>query len=196
MSRLKRLKQRSRRPGWFNGQEGIDFVRCRICGDRRRVISGRHLSKHEIDRQEYIAAYRLSPDELIAKDFRVIRSSRPDFEPNGKRDWIAAIRKVYSTDGQIFAGYLQDNYAHLYNQGVWLFGNWDNALIAAGFEPHKMRLRSFEFRESLLKQIHEMRKNKRPFNAKYVIKHRPKLLSPQSRDVFLTVNLMLIGVAR
>jgi len=35
------------RSGNFAGLEGIDFVRCRICGDRRRVISLRHLSKHE-----------------------------------------------------------------------------------------------------------------------------------------------------
>jgi hypothetical protein len=34
----------------FNGDEGVDFVRCRICGDHRRVISGRHLSKHDTAR--------------------------------------------------------------------------------------------------------------------------------------------------
>ena len=39
----------------LDGQEGIDFVCCRICGDQRRVISGRHLSKHEIDREAYMA---------------------------------------------------------------------------------------------------------------------------------------------
>jgi hypothetical protein len=35
----------------LHGIEGVDSVRCRICGDHRRVISGRHLSKHDIDRQ-------------------------------------------------------------------------------------------------------------------------------------------------
>jgi hypothetical protein len=30
----------------LTGKENVDYVRCRICGDRRRVISGRHLSKH------------------------------------------------------------------------------------------------------------------------------------------------------
>jgi hypothetical protein len=33
----------------IDGDEGIDFVRCRICGDYLRVISGRHLSKHDTD---------------------------------------------------------------------------------------------------------------------------------------------------
>jgi hypothetical protein len=57
----------------FGKHEGIDFVRCRICGDHRRVISGRHLSKHGIDRETYMAEYRLSPDELCAKEFRSLR---------------------------------------------------------------------------------------------------------------------------
>jgi len=29
--------------GRITGTEGVDFVSCRMCGDRRRVISGRHL---------------------------------------------------------------------------------------------------------------------------------------------------------
>jgi hypothetical protein len=97
MPNLKQPKRLRLRLNWANGEEGVDFVCCRICGDRRRVISGRHLSKHDIDRQEYITAFHLSPDELIAKDFRVIRSSRPAFQPNGKRDWIAAIKKIINS---------------------------------------------------------------------------------------------------
>ena len=54
----------------LGGDEGIDFVRCRICGDHRRVISGRHLSKHDTDRETYMEEYDLTPDELIAKAFR------------------------------------------------------------------------------------------------------------------------------
>jgi hypothetical protein len=38
--------------------------------------------------------YGLSPDELVAKDFRRIRSSRRGFYPYGKKDWIVAIKKV------------------------------------------------------------------------------------------------------
>jgi hypothetical protein len=65
-------------------KEGNDFVRCRICGDYRRVISGRHLSKHDTDRETYMQEYRLSPDELCAKDFRRIQSSRRGYYPHGK----------------------------------------------------------------------------------------------------------------
>ena len=65
----------SRRRG-IDGDEGIDYVRCRICDDHRRVIRGRHLSKHDTDRESYMEEYDLTPDELIARDFRVIQSSR------------------------------------------------------------------------------------------------------------------------
>jgi hypothetical protein len=53
----------SSRPSGIDDGEGIDFVRCRICGDHRRVISGRHLSKHGTDREEYMEEYGLSPDD-------------------------------------------------------------------------------------------------------------------------------------
>jgi hypothetical protein len=86
-----------------DGDEGIDFVHCRICGDHRRVISGRHLSKHDTDRKTYMQEYDLSPDELIAKAFRIIQSSHPGYYPHTKKGWIAAMQKVYENDGNIFA---------------------------------------------------------------------------------------------
>jgi hypothetical protein len=140
------MRQQKRRARTFNGNEGIDFVRCRICGDYRRVISARHLSKHGIEREAYMEEYHLSPDELIAKAFRRIQSSRTGYYPYGKSDWIAAIKKVYRTDGDISAKYLQDNYHHIYVQGVWIYGDWDKALGAAGFNPERMRYAVFGIR--------------------------------------------------
>ena len=68
------------RKGWhyliLGGDKGFDFVRCRICGDHRRVINSQHLSKHDTDRETYMEEYHLTPDELMAKDFRVLQSSR------------------------------------------------------------------------------------------------------------------------
>jgi len=120
----------SRRGQKIDGTEGVDFIRCRICGDHRRVISGRNLSKHGTDREEYMQEYGLSPDELIAKDFRIIQSSRRGYQAYGKRDWIAAIKKIHRNEGSAFAGNLQKKYPYLYHQGIWLFGAWDNALRA------------------------------------------------------------------
>jgi hypothetical protein len=103
-----------RRPKWANREDGVDFVRCRICGARRRVVSGWYLSKHDIDREAYIHEYGLRPDELIGKDFRRIQSSRPGFYPHGKREWITAIKKVYQREGEIFVGRLHHRHRHLY----------------------------------------------------------------------------------
>ena len=61
-----------------------------MCGGSLRVISGLHLSTHDTDRETYLEEYRLGPDELIAKDFRIIQSSRRGYFPHGKSEWIAA----------------------------------------------------------------------------------------------------------
>jgi hypothetical protein len=77
------------------------------------------------------------PDELTAKDFRIIQSSRRGYHPNGKSEWLAAVKGIYEKDGNVFAGHLQDKYGHLYEQGVWIFGDWDRALRAAGLTRKK-----------------------------------------------------------
>jgi hypothetical protein len=176
------MRQQKRRARTFNGNEGIDFVRCRICGDYRRVISARHLSKHGIEREAYMEEYHLSPDELIAKAFRRIQSSRTGYYPYGKSDWIAAIKKVYRTDGDISAKYLQDNYHHIYVQGVWIYGDWDKALGAAGFNPERMRLRRFWNQDKIIAGIRQIRRQELPLNAHYVMKNHPSLFSGALRQ--------------
>jgi hypothetical protein len=79
--------------------DGVDFVRCRICRAHLRVISGRHLlSKHGITRETYMREYGLTPDELIATDSRVLHSSRRDFVPHSRREWIAAVKQLYNRE--------------------------------------------------------------------------------------------------
>jgi hypothetical protein len=45
----------------FDNDDGIEWVCCRICGDYLRVISGRHLGKHDTDRETYMEEYHLTP---------------------------------------------------------------------------------------------------------------------------------------
>src|SRR5262249_22803910 len=177
----------------FDGEEGIDFVRCRICGDHRRVISGRHLSKHDTDRETYMEEYDLTPDELIAKDFRVIQSSRRGYYPNGKKQWIAAVKNVYEKDGKIFAGYLQDNYKHLYEQGIWIFGDWDKALYAAGFDPEKMRERGIWHKKKIIEKIRAMHKKQLPLYAKYVMDNHGKLFQAALRQFGSWANALVVA---
>jgi hypothetical protein len=161
--------------------DGVDFVRCRICGDHRRVVSGRHLSKHSTDRERYMAEYRLSPDELIAKDFRIIQSSRPGYQPYGKREWVAAIKRIYKRNNGVSAGLLQKSHPYLYNQGVWIFGDADEGLRAAGFDPETTRLRSFWKDERLNREIQRLRQQKLPLYGRYVMKNHPKVFSQALR---------------
>jgi hypothetical protein len=83
----------------ITGTEVFDFVTCRICGDRRRVISGRHLSKHDTDRRTYIQEYELNPDQLIAKAFRVLQSRDPGFKANSKANGLPRPKKFTKARG-------------------------------------------------------------------------------------------------
>jgi hypothetical protein len=157
----------------LGGDEGIDFIRCRICGNHRRVISGRHLSKHDTDRETYMEDYHLTPDELIAKDFRRIQSSRRGFYPHSKSDWIDTVKKLHKQGESVFAGDLQENHPYLYNQGVWIFGDWDRALLAAGFDPKRMRLHTFWDQDRIIREIRGMRDQNLPLYPHYIMKtHR------------------------
>ena len=92
--------------------EGIDFVRCRICGARRRVIATKHLSKHDTDRETYIEEYDLSPDDLIAKDFRSNRSSRHDFRPYSSASGFAAMKAARRRTPEIFTSGISKRVSH------------------------------------------------------------------------------------
>jgi hypothetical protein len=159
----------------LTGKEGVDFVRCRICGDHRRVISGCHLSIHEIDREAYMNEYRLSPDQLIAKDFRRIQSSRRDFQPHGKNEWVQAIKTVYNKLGKLNTRTLARRYANLYHQGVWIYGDWNKALHAAGFEPETIRQKKQWTTEKVINAICQRRKRRLPLNDRSVMRSSPAL---------------------
>jgi len=185
----RRLRWRRRR---LDGDEGIDFVRCHICGDHRRVINSQHLSKHDIDRETYMEEYHLTSDELIAKDFRVLQSSRRGYSPHGKSEWIAATKTFYEKHGKVFAKYLQHHSPHLYRQGVWIFGDWDKALRAAGFDPKTMRLRTFWDQDRIIKEIRNSRDKNLPLYANYVMKNHPNLFSGALRH-FHSWNKALVA---
>jgi hypothetical protein len=186
MSQTVPLKRR------FDGGDGFPFVVCRICGDHRRVISRRHLSKHDTDRETYMAEYHLSPDELIAKDFRILQSSRPGYYPHGKSDWIRAVRKLYEKEGEVLAGHLQDEYPHLYQQGVWIFGDWDKALHAAGFDPEKMRERGAWDEAKIIDTIRTMHKKHLPLYAAYVMDNHGKLFKAVLRQFGSWATALLV----
>jgi hypothetical protein len=89
---------------------------------------------------------------------------------------------AYEKDGQVFAGHLQDKYAHLYEQGIWIFGDWDKALRAAGFDPEKMRERGIWDEEKITEKIRAMHQRHLPLYAKYVMDNHYKLFKAALRQ--------------
>jgi hypothetical protein len=129
-----------------------------------------------------MAEYGLSPDQLVAKNFRVLQSSRRGYWPYGKRDWIAAVKKVHQTEGNVSAKHLQWNHAYLYNQGTWIFGDWDKALRAAGFDPERIRIRKFWDKDEIISGIQALRARKQPLYANFVMKNHHRLFSAAQRQ--------------
>ena len=169
-----------RRSKFGNGQ-GIDFVRCLICGKHLSLISGKHLLTHGTDRETYIQQYRLSPDKLCSRMFRLNHSSRRNYRPHGKQDWIAAIKKHYKQHGHVFAGYLQDNYPHLYNQGIWLFDDWDAALPCSGIHTREYAAMGVLGRQESY-QADSRYARRLPLYPSYVLRHHTKLFAVARRQ--------------
>ena len=97
----------------------------------------------------------------------MIRSSRPGFYPHGKIDWVDAIKKLYKQGESVFAGDLQDKHPYLYDQGVCIFGDWEKALQAAGFDPEKMRLQGSWDRQKIIKNLQHSEIEIYPFMPRY-----------------------------
>jgi hypothetical protein len=45
-------------------------------------------------------------------------SSRRDYCPRNKQEWIVAIKILYYRHGQLYAGFLQQHYPQLYHESV------------------------------------------------------------------------------
>jgi hypothetical protein len=86
---VRRQQHTKLRRSKFHSREGIEFVVCRICG--------KHLFTHGTDRETYMLEYGLSPGKLCSKWFRLNHSSRHDYCPYSKREWIAALKKSTSS---------------------------------------------------------------------------------------------------
>ena len=92
------------------------------------------------------------------------------------------MKNAYGKDGKVFARHFQDNYAHLHEQGIWIFGDWDKALHVAGFEPKTTRKLSIRDEEKIIIKIRAMRKKHLPLYAKYAMDNDGKLLKAALRQ--------------
>jgi hypothetical protein len=115
--------------------------------------------------------------------FRLIQSRHPGYQAHSKNQWIAAIRKVYRRNGDVLASHLQHSkYQHLYNQGVWICGDWYSAVAAAGLDPEQRGLHTFWDKERVIREIKELKRRRIPLYAVYVMRNHPELFSAANRQ--------------
>jgi hypothetical protein len=67
-------------------------------------------------------------------------------------------------------------------QGIWIFGDWDKALRAAGFDPEEMRERGLWDEEKIIDTIRTMNKKRQPLYAAYVMDNHCKLFKAAMRQ--------------
>jgi hypothetical protein len=125
--------------------------------------------------------YGLSSDELVAKEFRILQSSRPGFYPHVRKDWISAIKRIYRKHGDVSPKYLQAKHRPIYDQGRWIFGDFDKALGAAGFDPAKIRTRIHWDKNRIIAGVRRLRERKLPLSASYVRKNHANLFATALR---------------
>jgi hypothetical protein len=61
--------------------------------------------------------------------------------PKRQEEWIAAVKKILCKGRSGLCRTSPRKLPYLYEQGVWIFGDWDRALHTARFDPEKMRER-------------------------------------------------------
>jgi hypothetical protein len=81
----------------------------------------------------YMDDHKLSPDQLIAKGFRLLQSSRPRYKPDSKAGWAAEIQKIYLRESIAGLQRLQKDHSVLYGQRIWIFAKIDDNFRYAGF---------------------------------------------------------------
>jgi hypothetical protein len=64
----------------------------------------------------------LAVDKKLAQGLSALRTARVD----------CCAKADLKTEGHVSTKYLQRKYPLIYQQSLWIFGNWDNALRAAG----------------------------------------------------------------
>jgi hypothetical protein len=115
-----------------------------------------------------------------------------EIEHYGKREWIAVFKRVYKNDGHLSTMQLQHRHPQIYEQEIWIFGDWDKALRGAGFDPKIMRMRAVWDREKVIVQIRRMRKQSLPIYAHYAMKNHQSLFRAALRQ-FGSWNQALIA---
>jgi len=162
--------------GLLEGKEGVDFVRCRLCSERRLILTKTgHLFKHRIDRATYMAKYGLTADQLTANVFRLHSTRCKGYVTYDRSNWEQALRTIYRKTKTLSTRYLQRYHPRIYANGCRIYGDWSVALRAANFDPAKY-YRQFRLTEiDIINRVRDAHDKHLPLYPRYVLNHNAKL---------------------
>lgn len=143
------------------GTEGVDFVTCRLCGQRLGVLTPGHLSQTHGLRRDAIAAYVKKFRVRRFRSLRTIRAQRRSLVAGylraGKR-WThsrarAEVRKFARGGAPLSASEAAVRDPVLFGRASRAFGSWERALRASGLDPEGVRRHRRWSRASVLRAI-------------------------------------------
>lgn len=83
------------------GEEGIDFVTCRICGYQLNCRVSNHLRFcHKIGTEEYLKMYPDAPISSKKYVYAVAKKTEEQFRDQGQRDRLSEKRKLWAQDAE------------------------------------------------------------------------------------------------
>lgn len=143
--------------------EDDDEIACRLCGQAFRVLSRVHLIRlHGFNSgsaiQDYKLRYGLKTVRCPAVERKRLRSYVAYLESIGRR-WtkervVAEIRRHVAAGKPLNAGKVAREHGYaLRDAGERLFGNWNNALKAAGLDPWTISARHFWTKGRILQEL-------------------------------------------
>lgn len=97
---------------------------------------------------------------------------------------VAKIREVYQKEGKLNSNFAQTQHAALYQRALHRFGNWGQAVEAAGFDYQSLKVRK-RFRwwskASIIAELKRRKKNRLPLSGLAVSREDPGLYHAAKR---------------
>jgi hypothetical protein len=122
-----------------------DYVECAVCGKSYKVIGAHLIAAHQLTGEEYRREYG-SDCEVSSEAFRARKFDNKTIL--GIAHWERLWSRYYVIDYIICLhekGFdlnffsVSNHFRNLSNMGIFYFGSWNAALLAAGFDPEVLR---------------------------------------------------------
>ena len=100
-------------------------------------------------------------------------TTRPDLIAENRRYWdtdvvIEGLKRLKDRGEPIYGRYIKTRDPALYSAMVRYFGSWEEAIVAAGFEPDQERKKWFWDKDRIISELQDMKSQGAPVNPKYI----------------------------